>query len=68
LDVLIEQLSRLKKSPDAGLAGEALSDERLDALIEHYESQIRAARAANAAMPYKPTPSSFTGMIFDLVA
>jgi hypothetical protein len=68
LDVLIEQLARIKKNPDAGLAVDAPSDEKIDALIEHYESQIRAAQAANAAMPYKPAPPVSSGMILNLVA
>jgi hypothetical protein len=68
LDVLIEQLSKLKKNPDAGLSIDTPSDERLNALIEHYESQIRTAQAANAAMPYKPTLPPSGGMMFNLVA
>jgi hypothetical protein len=68
LDVLIEQLARIKKKPDTALTADAPSDEQIDALIEHYESQIRAAQAANAAMPYKPAPPAFTGAIFSLVA
>ncbi|MDR0710073.1 MAG: hypothetical protein LBF77_08410 [Spirochaetaceae bacterium] len=68
LDVLIEQLARIKKSPDAGLTADAPSDEQIDALIEQYESQIRAAQAANAAMPYKPAISSFSGAVLNLVA
>ena len=68
LDVLIEQLARIKKSPDTGLTVDAPSDEQIDVLIEHYESQIRAAQAANAAMPYKPTPLISTGAVFNLVA
>jgi hypothetical protein len=67
LDVLIEQLSRLKKTPDTGFTADAPSDERLNALIAHYESQIRTAQAANAAMPYKPTLPSSTGILFNLV-
>ncbi|MDR0453082.1 MAG: hypothetical protein LBH15_08570 [Treponema sp.] len=68
LDVLIEQLARIKKKPDAGLTTDALSDEQIDALIEQYESQIRAARAANTAMPYRPAPPSTAGAVFSLSA
>jgi hypothetical protein len=68
LDVLIEQLARIKKKPDTALTADAPSDEQIDVLIEHYESQIRAAQAANAAMPYKPAPPTATGAVFNLVA
>ncbi|MDR2019451.1 MAG: hypothetical protein LBQ14_01645 [Treponema sp.] len=68
LNVLIEQLGQIKKQPqNAGSAG-PLSDERIDALIEQYESQIRSARAASAAMPYKPRPAAPLGAVFSLVA
>jgi hypothetical protein len=65
LNVLIEQLGQIKKQPrNAG----PLSDERIDALIEQYEGQIRSAQAANAAMPYKPRPAAPLGAVFSLVA
>jgi hypothetical protein len=76
LDTLIEQLVRLKKQPEPswGAAGET-SEERLDALIEQYESQIRTARtvsvqSAGAALPYSPAAVSAApaGAIFNLVA
>ncbi|MDR0709455.1 MAG: hypothetical protein LBF77_05260 [Spirochaetaceae bacterium] len=68
LDVLIEQLARIKKNPDTGLTADAPSDEQIDVLIEHYESQIRTAQAANAAMPYKPILPSSAGAVLNLVA
>jgi hypothetical protein len=68
LDVLIEQLARIKKSPNTGLTADAPSDKQIDALIEHYESQIRAAQAAHSAMPYKPAIPSFSGAVLNLVA
>jgi hypothetical protein len=68
LNVLIEQLGQIKKQPqNAGPAG-PLSEERIDALIEQYEGQIRSARAAGAAMPYKPQPAAPLGAIFSLTA
>jgi hypothetical protein len=76
LDTLIEQLARLRKQPEPswGAAGET-TEERLDALIEQYENQIRAARAvsvqtAGAALPYSPATVSRApaGAIFSLVA
>jgi hypothetical protein len=45
-----------------------MSDDRINALIDQYESQIRQAQAANAAMPYKPTAAASSGAVFNLVA
>jgi hypothetical protein len=68
LDVLIEQLGQIKKQPlNAGPTG-PLSDERINALIEQYEGQIRSAQAASAAMPYNPRPTAPLGAVFSLVA
>jgi hypothetical protein len=67
LDVLIEQLSRVKKQGTAApLSAEAVSDERIDALIEQYEQQIRSAQAASQAQAFIPAPQ--TGAVFNLVA
>ncbi|MDR1618718.1 MAG: hypothetical protein LBS06_06680 [Treponema sp.] len=77
LDTLIEQLARLKKQPEPswGAAGET-SEERLDALIEQYEHQIRTVRAvsaqtAGAALPYSLAASASPaplGAVFSLSA
>jgi len=66
LDVLIEQLIQMKKKPD--LAEDSLSNEQIDALITKYEGQIKAARAANAVMPYTPAPQAPLGALFNLSA
>jgi hypothetical protein len=67
LDVLIEQLSRVKKQgAEAPLSAGAVSDERIDALIEQYEQQIRSAQAASLALAFSPAPQ--TGAVFNLVA
>jgi hypothetical protein len=67
LDVLIEQLSRIKKQGnEAPLSAEAVSAERIDALIEQYEQQIRSAQAASQALAFSPMPQ--TGAVFNLVA
>jgi hypothetical protein len=67
LDVLIEQLGRIKKQGAAGpLGAETVSDERIDALIEQYEQQIRSAQAASQAAAFSPAPQ--TGAVFNLVA
>jgi hypothetical protein len=68
LDVLIDQLARIKKKPESALTADTPSDGQIDALIGQYESQIRAARAASAAMPYNPAPPSPAGAVFSLTA
>jgi hypothetical protein len=52
LDTLIEQLGRLKQRPEPsyGPAG-PVSEERINAMIEQYENQIRTATAQAAAAP-----------------
>jgi hypothetical protein len=67
LDVLIEQLTQIKKQPE--IKPElSPSDDRIDALIEQYRSQIRQTQAANAAMPYSPRVTVPSGAVFNLVA
>jgi parvulin-like peptidyl-prolyl isomerase len=65
LDVLIEQLSRIKKQESAAPLG-TVSDERIDALIEQYEQQVRSAQAVSQAAAFSPAPQ--TGAVFNLVA
>lgn len=67
LDVLIEQLGQMKKQADFKL-DTAFSDDQINSLIEKYEGQIKAARAANAAMPYVSAPQAPAGALFSLVA
>jgi hypothetical protein len=67
LDVLIEQLSRIKKQGiEAPLSAGAVSDERIDALIEQYEQQIRSAQAVSQTISFTPPPQA--GAVFNLVA
>jgi hypothetical protein len=66
LDTLIEQLQQIKKNPLPQPSEESLSDERIDALIDQYENQIRQAQAAHAAMPYQPAPTAPAGAVFNL--
>lgn len=69
LDVLIEQLAQMKKKPAvSGADALSLSGEQIDALIEHYEGQIKAARSANSVMPYVPAPQAPAGALFSLSA
>jgi hypothetical protein len=68
LDTLIEQLARMKKQPEPsyGPAG-PVSEDRIDALIEQYKSQIRAAEAA---IPYSPGAAAAVppGAVLNLVS
>ena len=66
LDVMIEQLSQMKKRPE--LNTQDLSNEQIDALISKYEGQIKAATTANSVMPYTPAPSAPAGVLFDIAA
>ena len=66
LDVMIEQLNQMKKQPEMNT--EDLSNEQIDAMISQYEGQIKAARAANAVMPYAPAPQAPSGVLFDIAA
>jgi hypothetical protein len=68
LDVLIEQLNQIKKQPTAAGLDSSPSEDRIDALIEQYRSQIRQAQAASMAMPYKPHVAVPAGALFNLVA
>lgn len=66
LDVMIEQLSQMKKQPE--LNTRDLSNEQIDALISRYEGQIKAAAAANSVMPYAPAPQAQPGALFSISA
>jgi hypothetical protein len=65
LDTMIEQLSRMKNQPVAGLEQLDESDEqRINALIEQYQSQIKAAQSVGLYAPMAPA----TGMLFSITA
>jgi hypothetical protein len=66
LDVLIDQLSQIKKQGNLSLGAE-VSEERIDAMIENYKTQIARARAASQAMPYLPSPPAPAGAVFSLI-
>jgi hypothetical protein len=67
LDVLIERLSQMKKRPEMDIELSP-SEERIDALIEQYRSQIRQTQATNTVIPYTPQTAAPAGMLFNLVA
>jgi hypothetical protein len=66
LDTLIEQLGKMKQQPrpSFGVPGED-AEKRINALIEQYEGQIRAARALQSAAPYA-SAAPFSGAVFSL--
>lgn len=66
LDVLIEQLVQMKSKPES--SPENLSNGQIDALITKYEGQIKAARAAHAAMPYVAAPQAPSAALFSISA
>jgi hypothetical protein len=78
LDTLIEQLARLKERPGPLRKEEGgTSEERINALIEQYENQIRSAfpagakassaLAQGAALPYSPAAAAApSGAVFSL--
>jgi hypothetical protein len=69
LDVLIEQLSQIKRQGDTNLRPTGpMSDDQIDALIEQYEGQIRQAKAASTAAPYKPAPAAPMGALFSFTS
>jgi len=67
LDVLIEHLSQLRRRRDVSPGEAPHSEERLDALIAQYETQIRQTKAVGAAIPYAGSPVR-AGALFSMVA
>jgi len=63
LDTLIEQLSKMKNQPisELGIAGEH-DDARINALIDQYQKQIKAAQSVSVYTPLAP----ITGMLFNI--
>jgi hypothetical protein len=63
LDTLIEQLSRMKSQPHAELGiTDEQDEERINALIDQYQKQIKAAQSASIYTP----PAPITGALFDI--
>jgi len=63
LDTLIEQLSRMKKQAQVEFGNlEGTDEERINALIEQYQKQIKAAQAISIYTPAAPA----TGALFNI--
>jgi hypothetical protein len=63
LDTLIEQLSKMKNQPSAnsGIVDEH-DEKRINALIEQYQKQIKAAQSVSIYTPIAP----ITGALFSI--
>jgi len=63
LDTLIEQLSKMKKQASVDFGSLSESDEgRINALVEQYQKQIKAAQAVSFYTPAAPA----TGALFSI--
>ena len=64
LDTLIEQLSRMKNQPAMQINMDESDEKRINALIDQYQKQIKAAQAAPIYTPAAPV----TGALFNIAA
>ena len=65
LDALITQINRTNMN--GASLGPGLKDGSVDSVIENLADQVRQAKAANDAMPYKPSPGAVGGDLFSLI-
>jgi low affinity Fe/Cu permease len=64
LDTLIEQLSKMKNQPSAEINLKESDEKRINALIDQYQKQIKAAQAVSIYTPAAPV----TGSLFNIAA
>jgi len=63
LDTMIEQLSKMKNKPHADFGNlEGTDENRINALIEQYQKQLKAAQSVGVYAPNAPA----TGALFNL--
>jgi len=63
LDILIEQLSKMKNQPAQEFGNlDGTDEERINALIEQYQQQIKTAQSVSVYTPAAPV----TGMLFNI--
>ena len=67
LDVLIGQISQIKKGDPVLSNLTGIPESGMDALIEAYKNQIKQAKAASQAMPYIPSPNTQPGALFNII-
>jgi len=66
LDVLIGMVNNVNKKPASQSPANINPTKGVDSIIENLEKQIRQAKAASKAMPYRPSPNAESGMLFNL--
>jgi len=66
LDILIEQMNQVKQTINP-IDSAQFTEERLDAMIDAFKTQILQAREARTSMPYTPAPMAQIGVVFDLM-
>ena len=68
IDTLIEQISRMRQEPVPSLGDMELENEnRINALIDQYQNQLRNLQAANVNNPYAAA-SPLVGVLFSITA
>ena len=68
IDTLIEQISRMKKEPEPFDGDLELDwEERVNTMIEQYQTQVRNIQAASGNNPYFPSAPA-TGAVFSISA
>jgi len=66
IDTLIERLTQIKGQPEPLLNADVLNDEeRVNAMIETLQDQVRTIQDARANSPYALTPPQ-TGVLFNI--
>jgi hypothetical protein len=65
INTLIEQISRMKNESRPLFSDEQGDEQRINALIDQYQNQIRDIQTANAHNPYAPLAPQ-TGAIFSI--
>ena len=63
LDILIDQMNQFSKADP--LQDKNIPENRLDAMIDSYRTQIRIASETNNNQPYAKIPSAESGLLFE---
>ena len=67
LDTIIERLRTTRNQPKVERESKGMSDEHIDALIQHYGDQLHAALASTVS-PYKKPLGVVPGMLISVAA
>jgi len=68
LDVLIGMVNRINKAPATQTPANINPTKGVDSIIENLRDQIRQAKASSEAIPYRPSPNTESGVLFNLVS